>query len=170
VALRSLQFVVERGDEKQQLAALDTLERDFLTSPDLAGVCASVRSADPKAQAFLLRAMTESPHREVKGQACYALAHTALAKAQRAGRSGADAKEPTQRAEQLLEEVVKSYGDLKHWKGTLGKAAEGDLFELRQLAIGKVAPDIQGEDIDGVAFKLSDYRGKVVVLDFWGNW
>src|SRR4051812_31353276 len=34
------------------------------------------------------------------------------------------------------------------------------------LTIGKVAPDIVGEDIDGKEFKLSDYRGKVVVLDF----
>ena len=33
-----------------------------------------------------------------------------------------------------------------------------------------LAPEIEGEDIDGVPFKLSDYRGKVVVLDFWGNW
>jgi hypothetical protein len=39
-----------------------------------------------------------------------------------------------------------------------------------ELEIGKVAPDIEGEDIDGVKFKLSDYRGKVVVLDFWGHW
>lgn len=38
------------------------------------------------------------------------------------------------------------------------------------LAIGQVAPEISGEDIDGVPFQLSDYRGKVVVLDFWGNW
>ncbi|MBT7257007.1 MAG: redoxin domain-containing protein [Planctomycetaceae bacterium] len=34
----------------------------------------------------------------------------------------------------------------------------------------KVAPEIAAEDIDGVKFKLSDYRGKVVVLDFWGDW
>jgi len=38
------------------------------------------------------------------------------------------------------------------------------------LSIGKEAPEIEGEDIDGNKFKLSDYRGKVVVLDFWGNW
>jgi len=44
-------------------------------------------------------------------------------------------------------------------------AAEDDKF-----AIGKVAPDIEGEDIDGKKFRLSDYRGKVVVIDFWGNW
>jgi cytochrome oxidase Cu insertion factor (SCO1/SenC/PrrC family) len=32
------------------------------------------------------------------------------------------------------------------------------------------APEIEGEDQDGVTFKLSDYRGKVILLDFWGNW
>ena len=36
--------------------------------------------------------------------------------------------------------------------------------------IGNQAPEIRGEDLDGVKFKLSDYRGKVVVLDFWGDW
>ena len=38
------------------------------------------------------------------------------------------------------------------------------------LAIGKHAPEIEGEDLDGIRFKLSDYRGKVIVLDFWGDW
>jgi peroxiredoxin len=37
-------------------------------------------------------------------------------------------------------------------------------------APGQPAPEIEGEDIDGKSFKLSDYRGKVVMLDFWGNW
>jgi predicted Zn finger-like uncharacterized protein len=37
-------------------------------------------------------------------------------------------------------------------------------------ALNKEAPDIEGEDVDGQHFKLSDYRGKVVVLDFWGHW
>jgi cytochrome oxidase Cu insertion factor (SCO1/SenC/PrrC family) len=35
------------------------------------------------------------------------------------------------------------------------------------LAAGTAAPDIEGEDSDGKKFKLSDYRGKVVLLDFW---
>jgi hypothetical protein len=38
------------------------------------------------------------------------------------------------------------------------------------LPVGTLAPEIVGEDIDGAAFQLSDYRGKVVLLDFWGNW
>ena len=40
----------------------------------------------------------------------------------------------------------------------------------KSLAIGQVAPDISGVDVDGRKFKLSDYRGKVVILDFWGDW
>lgn len=38
------------------------------------------------------------------------------------------------------------------------------------LAVGKVAPEITGVDVNGKAMKLSDYKGKVVVLDFWGDW
>ncbi|MEC7582943.1 MAG: hypothetical protein VYE77_01385 [Planctomycetota bacterium] len=35
---------------------------------------------------------------------------------------------------------------------------------------GQQAPDIVGIDLDGTEFKLSDYRGKVIFLDFWGDW
>jgi len=37
-------------------------------------------------------------------------------------------------------------------------------------AVGDLAPEIEGVDLDGVEFKLSDYRGKVVMLDFYGDW
>jgi WD40 repeat protein len=36
--------------------------------------------------------------------------------------------------------------------------------------VGQAAPEIEGVDIGGKKFKLSDYRGKVVLLDFWGHW
>ena len=42
-----------------------------------------------------------------------------------------------------------------------------ELFGLRHLCVGSEAPDIEGEDQDGQRFHLSDYRGKVVLLDFW---
>ena len=45
--------------------------------------------------------------------------------------------------------------------------AKPELDELRRLTIGKVAPEIEGEDLDGQPMKLSSYRGKVVVLTFW---
>ena len=46
----------------------------------------------------------------------------------------------------------------------------GRLFQLDNLQIGMTCPDFTAKDVDGVEFKLSDYRGKVVVLDFWGFW
>jgi peroxiredoxin len=36
--------------------------------------------------------------------------------------------------------------------------------------VGKPAAEIEGEDQDGKPMKLSDYRGKVVLLDFWASW
>lgn len=47
---------------------------------------------------------------------------------------------------------------------------EGQQARAGAPRVGSLAPEIDGEDIDGVRFKLSDYRGKVVLLDFWGNW
>ncbi|MBI5462771.1 MAG: TlpA family protein disulfide reductase [Gammaproteobacteria bacterium] len=32
------------------------------------------------------------------------------------------------------------------------------------------APDFELKDLDGVPHKLTDYRGKVVVLNFWATW
>ena len=38
------------------------------------------------------------------------------------------------------------------------------------LAVGRPAPEIEGIDMDGKPLRLSDYKGKVVVLVFWGTW
>lgn len=53
---------------------------------------------------------------------------------------------------------------------SLAEQAAGKVFIAERLQIGMVAPDIEAPDLDGVNFKLSDYRGKVVVIDFWGDW
>jgi thiol-disulfide isomerase/thioredoxin len=55
-------------------------------------------------------------------------------------------------------------------KKTLGQSAEARLDEMLNLAVGKPAPEIDGVDLDGKPRKLSDYRGKVVALVFWGTW
>ena len=75
--------------------------------------------------------------------------------------------------EELLEHCIDAYEDVELYPGFgmyVGAKAEGALFELRNLQIGMVAPDIVGKDAEGVEFKLSDYRGQVVLLDFWGFW
>src|SRR5262249_47346850 len=61
------------------------------------------------------------------------------------------------RGEALLEKVA---AELPSTDG--GARARQRLFQLRNLQIGKTAPDFVATDVDGVDFKLSDYRGKVV--------
>lgn len=38
------------------------------------------------------------------------------------------------------------------------------------VMIGKPAPDFQLDMLDGTRFKLSNQKGKVIVLDFWASW
>jgi thiol-disulfide isomerase/thioredoxin len=79
--------------------------------------------------------------------------------------------------ESLLERATKEYGDVIYdprakdaRRRTIAEVARSELHELRDLSVGKVAPEIKGESVDGKVLKLSDYRGKVVVLSFWASW
>lgn len=44
------------------------------------------------------------------------------------------------------------------------------LAALSGPVVGELAPEIEGVDLEGVEFKLSNYRGKVVMLNFYGDW
>ncbi len=86
-------------------------------------------------------------------------------------------KSSAELTDEQIEEMFKSasekFGEVKFRKSTIAVFVEQRLKAIemqKNLQVGKIAPDIAGPDIDGVDFKLSDYRGKVVMLDFWGDW
>ena len=139
-------------------AALDRLTDRYAESDKLAQVAQRLAYGSDGADARLQKILQKSPHREVKAQATYAL-----------GQYYMNRNKP-QEAEKRFEEVIEKYADVSNGRGTLGDAAKAQLFEARNLVVGKPAPEIEGEDVDGKKFKLSEYRGKVVVLDFWGDW
>lgn len=196
-AARALVWIVlhARGQDAGK-DALDVLLRDHIASASLADVCYDLSFADDSwVGPALERIAKDAPAAEVRGKALYSLAthrqrvarlarrlrDDSDAEARELQRKSTDAKRLAEldaldpahldkEAEEILERVAKEYADVLLFKKKLGAWAEGGLFEMRNLAIGKTAPDIEAEDVDGVPFKLSDYRGKVVVLDFWGHW
>jgi len=152
-------IAVNARDAEMQAAGLDELMTNHLASPVIGGVCQSVLYSSAKNRdAFLEAVLAKSSDHEAQGRACYALAF-------------GHARRGEQRAaEPLFERVVKDFGDLKYGNASLADKAKTDLFELRNLSVGKPAPEIVGADVDGKPMKLSDFRGKVVVLDFFGFW
>jgi len=45
-----------------------------------------------------------------------------------------------------------------------------DRIKVRCVQAGQVAPDFEARTLDGQPLKLSELRGKVVLLDFWATW
>jgi len=40
----------------------------------------------------------------------------------------------------------------------------------KALAVGEMAPDFSRADLAGKAVTLADYRGKIILLNFWATW
>lgn len=106
-------------------------------------------------RARLEQLASATKRRETAAAAWYALA-------QRLTGSKATADE-RKRGEELLARIEKDYA------GTKAAAALEEKKSAADYDVGG-KPDFEAVDADGVAFKLSDYRGKVVLLDFWGFW
>ena len=43
-------------------------------------------------------------------------------------------------------------------------------YDSKREMLGKTAPDFSVTDVDGNPISLLDYRGKIVILDFWATW
>jgi hypothetical protein len=150
------------GKPEIAVQVVDALQKDHIGSPKLIEVFenfAALRAVEPaRAKEFLDAVIAKNPSNEVKGWAYYVQARNVLRDRKASDDDKAKAQEMLAQAEKLAE------GTKSH------DLFAAPRFEKENLQIGMVCPDIVGEDVDGVPFKLSDYRGKVVVIDFWGFW
>ena len=184
--------LVGRNDAVPRALAL--LQRDHVRSDQLAPLCQRLSWGFCKEYETFLRAVaTSNPHPDVKAVAVLSLAHYLNHRSQRIDllKEQPEAARPFEElfgrdyidglmrqdgapfaaeADALLERIAKEQGDVKLPDGaTIGERARSELFDLRNLRVGKVAPEIEGVDQDGVPFRLSAARGKVVLLDFWSQ-
>jgi thiol-disulfide isomerase/thioredoxin len=155
-----------------RLQAVQMLERDHFQKAEFANVAMHfVRTPVPEAEHLLQAGLERHERQEVRGLAGLALA-TSLAQAGQKLRDSNPAKadELLRRADKEFERVAKEYGKVNFGRQTLADIGRDWQQEIRHLGIGCVTQDIEGPDLDGKVFKLSDYRGKVVLLDFWADW
>ncbi len=76
-------------------------------------------------------------------------------------------------ATELLQAAAKEAPDAKIGNGTIATFATKEIEGLNALAslgVGKPAPEVESLLLDGKKVKLSDYKGKVVLLDIWATW
>jgi hypothetical protein len=156
--------------------ALDNVRANHVTSPEMGRVLKEMGNADDEPSQKLLReVLAQNPDHKIQGQACKALVG-ALENASRVAdiikrdpdqRKNAEVRQGKEAVEKLIADADRQKKEAEELTKTL-QDKYGDVFA--DLVIGKPAPEVEGEDADSKTFKLSDYRGKVVLLDFWGNW
>jgi thiol-disulfide isomerase/thioredoxin len=127
---------------------------------------------DPAGAKCLAEIAKGSPDRDTRGVAYLFLGIGE--KRQAVAAQGDRQKAHIATAETALTAARDGYADVKYGPrqkvGAAAAAALAGLKNLANLAVGKVAPEIVGEDLDGKPLKLSEYRGKVVLVDFWATW
>jgi hypothetical protein len=174
--------------------ALELITRHHLKSEQLAEGCGDIaRSRSAAAETLLRTILDKSPHAAVRAQACYNLAllleneanivdqlrkepELAPRVLQYYGRDYGGhlaALNPTalkRQREEVYEQMQASFTKAEVQGMSLGEVAERALFALHHLSVGTAAPEIEGENIHGLSMRLSEHRGKVVMLTFWGHW
>jgi hypothetical protein len=163
-------------DEESRNAALeemtDALFKRYFRSElmtEFAGLV-SMYSEDLRAKYFT-DLQENSPHASVRAAVIYAAARNAdFELSYRGDEVDKEAVGNLRRGN--LELLVSDYDDVPLNNSTYGVLAEAMLnaHDPADLEIGKPAPEIVGANVDGEEMRLSDYRGKVLVLDFWGDW
>ncbi len=58
----------------------------------------------------------------------------------------------------------------KYISDLVNKSNEKQIEEIKKEMINKPAPDFKLKAADGKEVKLSDFKGKVVIIDFWATW
>ncbi|HMF13175.1 MAG TPA: hypothetical protein VKE94_12750, partial [Gemmataceae bacterium] len=119
---------------------------------------------DPTGAQLLRAVLEKDSRRDIQGVACLTLAQ--VFKGQAGMLQGEKGEKLRKESEALFERAVEKYADVKTpYFGTVGVKAKSEL----RIVVGRPAPDTEGVDQDVKRFKLSDYKGKVILLDFWSQ-
>jgi len=150
--------------------ALQLLATLHLTS---SGIAPAVKALEyqplEKVESILRDVREKNPNAEEKAAATYALGMQYFRRFE-AALSPEQAEKAKVQAMDCFQDIIANYGQTTIQGFPIADQAGRMLFEMGNLSVGSEVPEIDGQDVDGSAFKLSDFRGQYVVLMFWGGW
>lgn len=168
VELPALRRVIEVGqrDKNGRVVVEEAMTRVLATkldSPELEDLCVGIR--------FLTWLV---PEKDVLGWLGKVAEKTPIPDAKAAALFHAASIETEYRSPnpEKREQLLAAYKKVRdeHGSTTYADLAKGYIFDLEHLQVGMIAPDFAAADEKGTSFKLSEYRGKTVLLMFWGGW
>jgi thiol-disulfide isomerase/thioredoxin len=168
IAAKSLMWIATVSGSRgvppppQAKDAFDRLIRDYLDSPAMADLC-PLLEGHPEGEKALRKIREQNPSKLVKALAALSLASIL-------GENPKPTPSQMAEAESLFAKAIEEAKGIKGFPEERLREAEGSLFEIRHLSVGKSAPELESADLDGKKVKLSDLKGKVVVLDIWTTW
>ena len=150
----SAAFTAERG------RVLAIFTENHLKKPGIAPFCIALAdSGAPKSLSLLEKIITENPDKPTQGVA--ALCASMLLK------SLGDAPEVMKKRLTYLRTAIIQASDQIIGGTSVADIATDELYVIRYLSKGRIAPDLSGTDVARRVIRLSDLKGKIVILLFW---
>lgn len=156
------------GDSETSSAAFNAIMKHHLDHKDIGKILSIAPRRVTPAYEAIVKEVVKNGEGDDQVQAAISLAKYIPLRDGKLDRSALNDKElaDLEKESKSLRELLGSFdGDSE-----LHKKAQDELFVLENLTVGAKAMNIVGTDLEGEEFKLSDYRGKIVFLDFWGDW
>ena len=165
----------EEGAEEARAAKIaehtDAIFDEYGQSPHIEQLAEnSYLFNEDQAEHYLGQLRESSPHANVRAAALYYPASRKLSRLR--FEEPEEGTDPRAEIDADLQLLIDEYGDIPKDGSTYGALAYAHLtaHSEEELAIGQPAPAIIGTTVDGEEIRLSDFLGKVTVIDFWGDW
>ena len=169
-------FVIEKagpfGAGKEMEDAVAMIAEHYVNNPKVKEHLPVIAKAGPSGKKFLIAASEKSADKELKGLALLFLG-TAAAEHIDEGATAKVVADMVAAATVYLEKALAEAPDAKVGTSTVAKDVAAQLENLKAikfLAVGQPAPEIETLALDGKTVRLSDFKGKVVMLDVWATW
>jgi len=167
-AVPFLTWVVDNGwvDMDAIRTALAAIEKSHLASPKLEGMLFAFSQleyllGEEEGRAFAVKVEEKTPSPMVRAMAAFAARQHILQQEPIDGEAYRAARAHVMALVAALQDTDAEMAQ---------ELIVSEILVREEFGVGMTAPDIAGVDLDGVAFKLSDSKGRVILLDFWGDW